>query len=414
GSYTYAPNENYNGSDSFSYSVSDGNGGTNTYSVLVSVTAVNDIPVAQAAVNAVDEDATITGNVAATDVDAGETATLTYALVNTAPTGLTFNTDGSYSFDASSYDSLTVGESLVLTIPYTATDVSNATSALADLVITITGSNDQPVVSDISANSEGVTGVVSYANETDYGISDYNTTLSAINITDSGTIQDLNVQINLTHSWDGDLNISLVAPNGTVIGLSSYNGGSGNNYSNTLFDDEAVTSITSGAAPFSGIFRPEGLLSGLDGLEMQGTWVLRISDDAGADWGTLLSWSVTIDSNGITTVYESNGLETIFTGTLTGVTDLDATDTHTYQQIGTASVVTSSTAVVIGLAVTVDPDGGYTVNGNFDALAEGEIATVTFQYVANDGNGFDGSDGINESSISEPKTVTLTVTGTND
>ncbi|MDO9208660.1 MAG: Ig-like domain-containing protein, partial [Sulfuricurvum sp.] len=47
-------------------------------------------------------------------------------------------------------------------------------------------------------------------------------------------------------------------------------------------------------------------------------------------------------------------------------------------------------------------------------LAEGEIATVTFQYVANDGNGFDGSDGINESSISEPKTVTLTVTGTND
>ncbi|MDP3466556.1 MAG: tandem-95 repeat protein, partial [Sulfuricurvum sp.] len=100
GSYTYVPNENYNGSDSFSYSVADGKGGTKKYAVLVSVTPVNDTPESQAAVNEVDEDAT--GNVAATDADAGETSTLSYALVNAAPTGLTFNTDGSYSFDASS------------------------------------------------------------------------------------------------------------------------------------------------------------------------------------------------------------------------------------------------------------------------------------------------------------------------
>ena len=112
---------------------------------MITITGTNDVPVAQAAVAAVAEDAIVNGNVTATDADAGETATLSFALVNAAPAGLTFNPNGSYSFDASSYDSLNVGEQLVLTIPFTATDENGATSASADLVITITGTNDVPV-----------------------------------------------------------------------------------------------------------------------------------------------------------------------------------------------------------------------------------------------------------------------------
>ena len=111
---------------------------------MITITGTNDVPVAQAAVAAVAEDAIVNGNVTATDADAGETATLSFALVNAAPAGLTFNPNGSYSFDASSYDSLNVGEQLVLTIPFTATDENGATSASADLVITITGTNDAP------------------------------------------------------------------------------------------------------------------------------------------------------------------------------------------------------------------------------------------------------------------------------
>ncbi|PNF70879.1 hypothetical protein CXK96_20590, partial [Stutzerimonas stutzeri] len=66
-------------------------------------------------------------------------------MVGEAPAGLTFNADGTYTFDASSYDSLTAGEPLVLTIPFTATDAQEATSAAANLVITVTGTNDVPV-----------------------------------------------------------------------------------------------------------------------------------------------------------------------------------------------------------------------------------------------------------------------------
>ncbi len=137
----------------YSVNVTDNSGGSASQVVTITLNGTNDIPVASAAVNAVDEDATITGNVTATDDDAGETATLTYALTDAAPTGLTFNADGSYSFDASSYDALKVGETQVLTIPFTATDVNGATSSAANLAITITGKNDVPVVGGTDTGS---------------------------------------------------------------------------------------------------------------------------------------------------------------------------------------------------------------------------------------------------------------------
>lgn len=46
GSYVYTPATDYHGSDSFSYTVSDGNGGSNTYTVNLTVNPVNDAPVA--------------------------------------------------------------------------------------------------------------------------------------------------------------------------------------------------------------------------------------------------------------------------------------------------------------------------------------------------------------------------------
>ena len=56
------------------------------------------------------EDASYTGSVAndVTDVDSGDT--LTYVLTGTVPTGLTMGSDGTYTFDASSYDSIAAGD----------------------------------------------------------------------------------------------------------------------------------------------------------------------------------------------------------------------------------------------------------------------------------------------------------------
>jgi len=57
-------------------------------------------------------------------------------------------------------------------------------------------------------------------------------------------------------------------------------------YIDTVFDQEASTSITAGSAPFTGTFVPEGDLSVLYGEMSGGDWVLEVTDDAGADGGT--------------------------------------------------------------------------------------------------------------------------------
>src|SRR5260221_224261 len=95
GSYSYTPAADYNGPDSFTYQVSDGHGGTATAAVSMTVNPVNDAPMVANVSFTLAEDASFTGAVAATDIDS---ATLTYALVGSAPAGLVFNTDGTFSY----------------------------------------------------------------------------------------------------------------------------------------------------------------------------------------------------------------------------------------------------------------------------------------------------------------------------
>jgi len=83
------------------------------------------------------------------------------------------------------------------------------------------------------------------------------------------------VTVNIDHSWDSDLDIYLIHPDGTQIELSTDNGSAGDNYTNTVFDDQATTPITSGTAPFTGSFIPEQSLSVLNGKNANGTWNLK-------------------------------------------------------------------------------------------------------------------------------------------
>jgi hypothetical protein len=68
-------------------------------------------------------------------------------------------------------------------------------------------------------------------------------------------------------------------------------------YTNTVFDDSATTLVTAGSAPFTGTYKPEGLLSTFNGLSMLGDWTLVITDDANQDGGTLLNWGLNICYN---------------------------------------------------------------------------------------------------------------------
>lgn len=129
-------------------------------------------------------------------------------------------------------------------------------------------------------------------------IADNATVESNLVIADTSPLADVNVTIgNLTHTYDADLDIYLVHPDGTVVELSTDNGGAGDNFVSTVFDDAAATLVTAGTAPFTGTYRPEGSLAALNGKPANGTWKLRITDDATTDTGTLTAWSLSLTTS---------------------------------------------------------------------------------------------------------------------
>jgi len=136
---------------------------------------------------------------------------------------------------------------------------------------------------------------------------DVNGMTSAIDVTEAGTVLDVNVRVTVTHTWDDDLTIKLESPAGTIVELTSVNGGGDDDYIDTWFDDEATDLITTGTAPFTGSFQPEQPLAGFDGEEQMGQWTLHVIDDVPGDNGTLESWSLAIEVEGPDGPADSDG-----------------------------------------------------------------------------------------------------------
>ncbi len=129
----------------------------------------------------------------------------------------------------------------------------------------------------------------------------YNSIL-AVNSLSPATITNavndiVSVCIDITTDYDADLNIYLRSPNNQQLMLSTGNGGSGDNYTTTCFTTTAITPITSGTAPFTGNYRPEGNWASLNGAPINGNWTLRVSDNVGVNaMGKVNWWSISFKS----------------------------------------------------------------------------------------------------------------------
>lgn len=142
GSFDYIPEENFAGEDGFAYEVSDGQGGVVAGSVSITVSQVNDAPVADDGSVAGDEDSVISGTVTGSDVDPGPAPT--FVLVGDAANGtVTLRPDGSFDYvpqpEFSGTDSFT----------FAAFD-GEAQSAPATVEIVVTPVNDAPEAGDIT------------------------------------------------------------------------------------------------------------------------------------------------------------------------------------------------------------------------------------------------------------------------
>ncbi len=137
GNVVFTPQANYNGPAQFSYTISDGQGGTSTATVNVTVGAVNDAPAAANAAVTVVEDTPLSATLpAATDIDGDA---VTYSLASATAHGtVVVNADGSYTYaPAANYngsDSFT----------YTISD-GNGGSATYTVALSVNPGNDDPV-----------------------------------------------------------------------------------------------------------------------------------------------------------------------------------------------------------------------------------------------------------------------------
>ena len=105
-----------------------------------------------------------------------------------------------------------------------------------------------------------------------------NTITSTIQVADlPGHIRDVNVMIDIRHTWTNDLRIHVVAPDGTRVLLVGGEGGMGDHFRRTTFDDAATGSIAGEAAPFRGTFRPEEVLTAFNEKDANGTWSLEVA-----------------------------------------------------------------------------------------------------------------------------------------
>ena len=111
-----------------------------------------------------------------------------------------------------------------------------------------------------------------------------------IRITQNGIILDYDLNLTIYHTNDSSLYIMFIRPGLQQIQLSTANGGSGDNYFNTTFDDEAELSITEGFPPFIGSYRPEVPLSKFDNQPITGEWILKIFNYSSVVTGQLANW----------------------------------------------------------------------------------------------------------------------------
>jgi len=117
---------------------------------------------------------------------------------------------------------------------------------------------------------------------------------STITVSSDILVTDVNVKLNISHTYDADLLIYLLGPDGTRVNLVANRGGSGDHFKDTTFNDEASRPVRQGAAPFSAAYRPEQPLAAFDGKNARGDWTLVVHDGYSNDTGKLNSWSLIV------------------------------------------------------------------------------------------------------------------------
>ena len=276
----------------------------------------------------------------------------------------------------------------VTTNTFTGTD-ENGNATTASFTITVMDNQNPIPTTDSVETFTFTTGTTSIF------CPDYTTTLDTLQVSglpavlSSGDIGS--VCININHTFDGDLTISLVSPLGTSYVLSATNGGGGANYTNTCFDMDALMNINAGSPPFNGSFIPEGAggFDAFNGENPNGTWKLSVYDGSGGDQGTIIDFTINF------TIHHPDMLPSVHGSCAASVTAPTASDNCGTTITGTTTDPTSYST-----------DGNYTVTWTYTDV-NGNTTTQT-QLVAVDDVGVPVPDATSLPIVTNNCSVTLT------
>jgi large repetitive protein len=323
GSYEYVPNADYNGGDSFTVTVDDGQGGTDTITVNVTVTPENDpatitgdatgsVVEAGGVSNAAAGTPTAGGTLTVNDVDSGEAVFQTPADLQ--------GTYGSFSFDAATgawtyvldndlaaTQALTDGE--IVTDRLTVDSLDGTASET--IVVTVTGTNDVPVVTDDSGQAtedfDGGAGVLSTTGQVtitdvDAGEDRFDTGSLAFGGASHGGAALGTLIVDAAGNWTYEVDNTLPEVQSLALGesfteswqVTSADGSTTSTITVTINgtnDDPVIKGVATGAVSEDLALSATGQLS-QDDVDTSNTHVWTVEGSTG-DYGTL-----TVDSTG--------------------------------------------------------------------------------------------------------------------
>lgn len=198
-------------------------------------------------------------------------AGVTMALSGAASGSTTTGASGDYSFGGLADGTCTVTPSAAgLTFSPTSRSVVLTSASAAGVDFAVSTTTTSTYVCDPAPN---------------LGVQDFSTTTATLLLpAGSGTVQDVNVYVDITHTYIGDLVVSVTSPAGTTVLLHNRTGGATQNL-RTWYDTQTA---------------PTQSLGALTGQGASGAWTLSVSDQAAADVGSLNEFRLEVLSSGAT------------------------------------------------------------------------------------------------------------------
>jgi len=220
----------------------------------------------------------------------------------------------------------------------------------------------------------------------------------------AAVITGLEVRLNLTGGWNGDMYASLVHDSGFTVllnrpGNTALNpGGSGSSGMNVTFSHGAATDIHTGISTsgfITGTWQPDArtadpltvtdlstrsaFLTSFYEAPVQGNWTLFLADNAASDTTTLAGWGLTITSEiRDFAIWDSNGNTSGVggAGSWTSTSSTWATSnvgTSTAAQAVAAQLVFDGTGGAVNVTGTVSPEAGMRFKTNGYQLTGGTV-----------------------------------------